>query len=704
MIRAARLASVLFGFTLAPALQAEVLGGLVKTSGGVPIEHARIERVQSETVVFTDTQGRFSLECPPPCLLLITHPRFTEQLVEQREAPQAPLEVTLEAKQAVYERIDVTASRSVGETFVAETVASTEIRADERAAPPATLTELVEGVAGVAENGQPGLFQVYSIRGVSRHRVLTLVSGMTITGERRAGVATSFIDPLLMGAVDVLRGPASTYYGSGALGGVVQIFPKRQTGWSLESGWEEFGDQTYLSLGGGGDDWSFGVVRREAEDDEVSDGSLQNTHFTQWSASFQKSWQRGDLIYELTVLPSVGDDIGKPNSDFPNNRITNYPSEEHLLVKAGIASANDWSAHVYFHPNTLETETVRPQNRINLVENQAFDLGANFQKEWNLADRYVVRGGFDYFGRRGVSADETETSLRDGSVTRFRSLDDGEQDEASLYGTLRTTFGSSIVQAGTRVTWQQQKNADASSRDDSAWTGFVGWVQPLGGSGVELTANVGTGLRFPNLSERFFTGTTGRGGTIGNPDLEPERSLNVDLGVRYFGDRTFLGAQIFRLEIDDYIERVDLTEDILTFVNLISGRIEGLEIEGFYKFSEPWMLTWNGHLIEGEADDGSPLSDVAPDRFQVGLEYQTGRWHSRVEYQYRSSKDDPGPGEVEIEDADLVSASASYEVIPGLRLTLRGRNLLDEEYFSSADDKSSAGPGRSVGLGISWSL
>ena len=161
MTRLSLLVSLVFLQLPITAAAAEI-AGRVTTSQGVPIEHARVEVVATEAVQHTDTQGRFSASCELPCLLLVTHPRFTESLVEQREMPDAELDIKLEAKQAIYERIDVTASRSTGETFVAETVAATEIRVDERAAPPATLTELVEGVAGVAENGQPGLFQVCS--------------------------------------------------------------------------------------------------------------------------------------------------------------------------------------------------------------------------------------------------------------------------------------------------------------------------------------------------------------------------------------------------------------------------------------------------------------------------------------------------------------------------------------------------------------
>ena len=63
---------------------------------------------------------------------------------------------------------------------------------------------------------------------------------------------------------------------------------------------------------------------------------------------------------------------------------------------------------------------------------------------------------------------------------------------------------------------------------------------------------------------------------------------------------------------------------------------------------------------------------------------------------------DPGSGEVAIDGATLLSAAVSYDVTPGLKITVRGENLTDEEYVSSPDDQSSAAPGRSVGVGLTW--
>ena len=107
-------------------------------------------------------------------------------------------------------------------------------------------------------------------------------------------------------------------------------------------------------------------------------------------------------------------------------------------------------------------------------------------------------------------------------------------------------------------------------------------VTPLG-EGFELAANVGTGLRFPTLSERTLL--LGRrpavAGVQGNPDLDSERSLSFDLGLRWYGEKPVRHRRtVFRNEIDDYIERIEIEDDRLTFVNLLEGTIRGVEFDG----------------------------------------------------------------------------------------------------------------------------
>ena len=696
-----------------------VIRGRVTVGQGIAVEHAKVKAPSTDTVIFTDSHGQFELDdCERPCSLVISHPRFQNREIVVEGGEAEVLEVALMAKQEIFEQLDVTASRGGGDALAPASVASTVIRTEDKAAAPTTLTELVEGVAGVAENGQGGIFQVFSIRGVSRHRVLTLVSGVPITGERRAGVSTSFIDPTLIGSVDVLRGPASTYYGSGALGGVVQVFPRVFEGIHFDTGYDSFGNSHFQRVGWGkttsSGGWSLGIAHRTADNDDDAVGSELNSHFSQTSASITRNWTVGNLDYEIQAIPSYGNDIGKSNSDFPQ-RITNYPRETHLLLRFGVGSdggedpsANPWRFGAFIHPNDLVTEDLRVGNRLTEVENEAFDFGASWQRDWSRASARSASGGIsgsyglDFTGRLGVDATERREDLSDGTLTLLQTLDGGRQEEAAAFGTVRWGWGAASLQAGSRFTWQQQSNGGTPSRDDTAWTAFLGIVQPLGG-GLELTANLGTGLRFPNMSERFFTGTTGRGGVIGNPSLEPESSVTADLGLRWFGSQTFFSVQAFHQEIDDYIERVDVDDDLLTFVNLTAGTIIGLEVEGFHQLSDPWLLTWSGHLLDGEEADDQPLADIPANRLLVGLEYERGAWGTRLQLQHRASKDDPGSGEQATPGAQLVSASLSFRLGSNLELTLRGRNLLDEEYFNSADDKSPLAQGRSIGLSLSWS-
>jgi iron complex outermembrane receptor protein len=684
----------------APALAA--VEGRVVSGRDTPVEHARVELAPpGEGTVFTGPGGGFRFpEADPPVELIVSHPRFTTRTVAVSTAEV--LEIVLTAKQEVYEKIAVSANRGE-ENFSPISVAADVLRPEEPASPPTTLTELVAELPGVAENGQGGIFQSYSIRGVSRLRVLTLVAGMRIVGERRAGVSASFMDPLLLGSIDVLRGPSSTYYGSGALGGVVQLFPRTFEGPVVEAGYSSQGGESYV-LGAWGDErWSLGVARREAANAETPAGDRLYSGFSQLSASASRRWQAGDKRYSLLAIASQGDDIAKANTDFPR-RITTYPSEDHLLLRFAVRDEDGWSFDAWAHPNSLETEVLEPGVGRSLVANEAFDLGFNTQRQHSLGDSVQLRYGLDYFGRRGVEALERGFAADDGSsapILAQRTLDGGEEDEIGLYGAFERNVGGAVVLAGGRLSWQRQGNAGAADREELAGTVFAGLVAPLG-AGLELAINAGTGLRFPSLSERFFTGVTGRGFVTGYPGLDPERSLNVDLGLRWYGDRLYLSGYLFRNQIDDYIERIETAPGELTFRNLTAGTIEGLEAQGGLQLDPRTALSFGGHLLDGEDAAGGRLADIPADRVHLAVRHERDRWSVQGRWEERAARRDPGSGEKPIPGASLLSAGFRCRLSGGLELRLSGRNLLDERYFSSADEKVPLSPGRSVSLGISW--
>ena len=65
--------------------------------------------------------------------------------------------------------------------------------------------------------------------------------------------------------------------------------------------------------------------------------------------------------------------------------------------------------------------------------------------------------------------------------------------------------------------------------------------------GFSVTAQVSRGFRDPVLSDRYFRGPSGRGFITGNPDLEPETSLQFDLATRYTAARTQVAVSLLPL-------------------------------------------------------------------------------------------------------------------------------------------------------------
>ncbi|HEV8700882.1 MAG TPA: TonB-dependent receptor [Candidatus Polarisedimenticolia bacterium] len=672
--------------------------GVVATAGGQPIAGAVVVDAASGAQAVTDARGHFRLRgVDPPVSVHIVDPRFETLVATISDGAGTPPVLTLTPKQQVYEKVIVTA-RPGTEVVAPLSSSATAVERDELAAPAGTVVDMATSAAGVAEAGQGGRFQAYSVRGVAGQRVFTTVSGMRIVTERRAGSTASFVDPSLLESIEVVRGPGSTLYGSGALGGVVQALPRRLDGLEAEAGYGTQGDEKSLFTGRGGEGWTTAIAGRDAGDGEDGDGNFLFNHSTQWSGLLRKEWERpSGTSFEVVAIPARARDIAKPNTRYPG-RITRYPAEDHLLLRFNARLAGGWRLGTFIHPNDLETDNLTATSR-SLVRNEAFDWGLDAQRDVALGGAWTALAGFDYFGRDAVTATEDVEDLSTGAVTHTRTLD-GREGQASLFGTVRSPIGRLTFEAGARFTRIEQTN-EGSSSDDGAGAGFLGVTVPLG-AGFELAANAGGGLRFPSLSERFFTGSTGAGGIVANDDLEPERSLSGDLGLRYFGTRLFVEVFGFRNEIEKYIEQIEVLPGVDTFVNLTRGTIDGFDLDGWYAIGKGFKLTWSASRIKGESDSGAPLADIPSDRVALGAHVLRGRWRAGGRIEHRFDKTDPGPGEVETDGTQLVSASFSCDLPQGLRLRIHATNLLDRAYLPSADDLAAPGPGRSMGLSVAW--
>ena len=480
--------------------------------------------------------------------------------------------------------------------------------------------------------------------------------------------------------------------------------PRRFESLGFQSGWSSAGDERFLVAGAGGEHWSFGVARRQQNDTEASDGTRLYSRFEQTSAVLRFDWGKSEKRrYELLILPSRGNDIGKANSDFPT-RTTTYPDERHDLVELSLLDNDGWTLRASVHDRALTTRVDQPLS-LNRVESESTDLGLS----WDRSNRVGGNGasvlwGADLFSRVDVSSTETLIDLNPLPLPDVIAtpVDGGRESEWGSFAVFDWNGAGADWQVGLRLSHQTQGNAASPSLDRSAVNGFVGVTKPFGDR-WELRGAASSGERFPSLGELYFSGATGRGDVFGNPDLDSERAINSEIGFAFKGATTVLRAAIFRTEIDDYIERIEFAPDMLTFVNLTSGKIEGLEISAVHPLGKMWLLTWGGHMMRARAADGSPLSDTPPHELWGELRWHHDRWTATARLAHRATKSDPGSGEMPTTAADLLSVSARYRLDDRWAFYGGVRNGLDERYVRSADDKAAPAVERALSLGLVWS-
>lgn len=241
-----------------------------------------------------------------------------------------------------------------------------------------------------------------------------------------------------------------------------------------------------------------------------------------------------------------------------------------------------------------------------------------------------------------------------------------------------------------------------------AWTGFLGGSFKLTDE-IVLFANIAKAYRAPSLNELFYSGITGRGMIIAQPDLRPETSFNLDGGVKFIFKRLFTGFYLFYYEIDDLIERymVDPVERIRTYGNVEQGRLSGYELEVEYYPMPKWKLFGNIYSFKGNSTVTSePLNDIPPSRLFLGTRVWFGRFTTEINATLQLKKDDMGPDEMlsSLPGYEVVNLKASYYYNKSFRFYLLLSNLLDRAYLARPDADAVEEPGRNLVFGMSYSF
>ena len=696
-------------------------GRVTDERSGKPIANAEVTILGRPGVAYTDGDGRFTWkpDPTPPFEILVILPgeRFTKPVLIEALPADGPLEVRISP--FVNETVTVTAGAAPDiEATLAS--ATTLLPAQEILnRQPANLTQALEGMAGVSSVSE-GHAAVPAIRGLARGRTLILIDGTRVTSDRRVGPSATFLDPFVLDGVEVARGPGSVAYGSDAFGGVIYARTRRVAPNA------PFGARVVGAIGMGlpqqrlGAEITKGFAKggvvvqghyRDFDDYQSPHGEVPNSGATDQGFLGRGEYDIGKAVFSVAWQSDFGRDIDRPRNNSRTVRFY-YPIEDshRLTAKYDLRRVGGFERIVINafggrYRQMTDQDRFATATRGRSLERS--DYSANdFQVRGSaerLASNARLEFGVDINGRVNVSALDTvrQYNLADTITSDVVnvSIDDARRVNTGAYATVEAALGpKATVGAGLRGDHVSTRNRGGYFGDRSTSHGAAsGSVSISGGpwSGFTLTGQAGSGFRDPTVSDRYYRGPTGRGFITGNPDLDPERSIQFDLGLRYTSSRVRAGLSAYQYRINNLIERYSTSTDFFFFRNRGRARIRGFEAELQAVLGAQVTLESTATVTRGLAlDGGAALDDIPPVTLTIGVRRPVG---SRGFVQARSSfygKDDrPGPTEIRMPGYTLLDVIGGVSLAKALDVNLTLRNLLDRTYPVSPDARAVPAPG-----------
>ena len=349
-----------------------------------------------------------------------------------------------------------------------------------------------------------------------------------------------------------------------------------------------------------------------------------------------------DQSYQKLTLRYRGNMLALPIAD--RAEITGYTSANERTLTLGV--------FVPFGPGTPPGAGVRVDSR-NFTNIRTAGFRAEAAKSLG---RHVLTYGMDFFRDRSDNTDSSVTTVlgfgpprpqvNDTATTpnaAFRSVGVFAQGDLSLTNRLSAVLGArwQSVTAGTRPTPRITSSPPEST--DGTAVGAANMLYQLTDR-VNLIASFGRAFRSPNLIERFFKGATpeGSGYQLANAGLKPEKSFDVDLGVKVNTGQFYAEGFVFRNEVRDGIRIAPTGTKVGPFnafqnVNVDKIRDQGAEMLLQAQLPRGFALgvTFTRFASKNVLDPLNPVGDTYSSKVTGSLGWRTPSGRLWSEYGLR---------------------------------------------------------------------
>jgi vitamin B12 transporter len=534
--------------------------------------------------------------------------------------------------------------------------------------------------AQIVRNGGPGSTATLFMRGADASESLVLIDGVRVDSTSLGSAQIAQIPLDQIDHVEVVNGNVSALYGSGAIGGVVQIFTKNGGSYPPRFNFEtEYGSyhtqRQQVGVSGALDaegKTTFSVSLARAKDDGFSsinpalvpavnpnaNGYLNESVSASLRHTFNERWDAGVRFFQSNGNSSYDNAYGVP-TDLNNL----YTKVQQASVFANGKVTDWWTTHL-----VAATGNDRSQTELNGVYTDHFNSDNRqytWQNDFMLAPQQKIQVGYEHL-------DQTLDSNQYSAPNRH--VDSG-------FAGYTGRIGRSQFQANVR--------RDQYSDFGGANSYYLGYGFDIT-EHWKATASWSDAFRAPTFNDLYYP-------YYGNPAIRPERSHSVEAALQYAsGTLGLLRLTAFQTRYSNLIQATQVTPGVYVAENVGHAKVQGLE------------ASWSGHVGKTDVRAALTLQNPVDEDKDTDLNRRArrfasftanrsiGNWRVGGEWLVSGARNDSGSN---LGGYGIVNLSARYNITRSWYVAAQIQNLFDKDYELAYTYNT---PRRSAYLTLGW--
>ena len=519
-----------------------------------------------------------------------------------------------------------------------------------------TFTELLQSIPSVSFEGGQGNLQALRIRGNEASHSLLLLDGHRVTVD--GGQANLDVIPIdQIERIEISKGPFSSLYGPGAIGGVIHVFTDKNAN-SISS------NKIDISYG------SKGTKKINLNTFLKGDKSYLDIALTDFNTDGIDATGDGDLdpIDRKTLGLNFGTELTK-STDISINI---------LNTRANIQYDDNWG-------------TPKPDNNlnqlnigINQVINDKYKINFDLmrQKTQRRGDKYklntlTIINEFDFDNSKLSVGISNEVSKKVSDTSTIKHTDIFSQWQGLVIDN-EISIGARVIdhdKFGTHTTYN------------------FNWARDLS-STLRLNGSYGSATNLPDHYKNNANIVAGQ------TTLKPERSKNLEIGLSVNYDWGNAEFKIYKSKVNDAFKWFSASPAYYKNDGIVN--INGAELSIGTEFLG-WDLDTSFDFNKAIAASTNLEKGRRPNRsISLNLSKTSGKWKRNINWSAKSrawDRDDHAGGE--IGGYGLLNLSTSYNFTEDLSVYLNRNNALDKNYEMAKGYKTL---GKTSTLGLTYNF